>query len=345
VKYVLTLLFFLGYITVTSDAGNKGDRGVVCFVYHRVGDTRYPSTNISISDFEAHLRYLISENFQLLTLSEAIAYVRSDRPQQKTAVITIDDGYKSFFKNGLPLLKKYKIPATLFINTKTVGAGDFMDWQQLQEALKYNIEIGNHTHSHRYFLNEPLATRYQIFQKEIEDSQATIKEKLNVAPLVFSYPYGEFDRKMISIVRDAGFDGAAAQNSGVFNEHSDLFLIPRFPMAENYSAKSKFVEKSEMRALNVLHVSPENNLIGKDSKPLLKLTIDKKDILQDKFQCFVQGGSCEFKVTGQTENEVVLTLRSGQPLHRRRTLYTLTVQGKNGAWYWYSYLWVNPAIR
>ncbi len=42
---------------------------------------------------------------------------------KKVAVITIDDGYTSFYRNGLPLLKKYQMPASLFINTKTVGGG------------------------------------------------------------------------------------------------------------------------------------------------------------------------------------------------------------------------------
>ncbi len=34
----------------------NADKEVVCFVYHRVGDSRYPSTNISVVEFEAHLR-------------------------------------------------------------------------------------------------------------------------------------------------------------------------------------------------------------------------------------------------------------------------------------------------
>src|SRR6218665_3190947 len=104
---------------------------VICFVYHRFDDSRYPTTNVSTRDFEAHLAYLVNNNFRLVTFSQAIAYLTSDEPEQKMAVITIDDAYKSFYKNGLPLLKKYNVPATLFINTKTVGAGDYMDWASL----------------------------------------------------------------------------------------------------------------------------------------------------------------------------------------------------------------------
>jgi hypothetical protein len=34
------------------------DKEIVCFVYHRFGDSRYPSTNISMEAFKAHLDYL-----------------------------------------------------------------------------------------------------------------------------------------------------------------------------------------------------------------------------------------------------------------------------------------------
>jgi hypothetical protein len=85
----------------------RGDKEVVCFIYHRFGDSRYPSTNTSQKDFESHLTYLKKNNFQMLTFSAAIDYLRSDAPVRKTAVITIDDGYKSFFRNGFPLLKKF----------------------------------------------------------------------------------------------------------------------------------------------------------------------------------------------------------------------------------------------
>ena len=74
----------------------------------------------------------------MITFSQAIAYLKSDEPVQKTAVITIDDAYKSFLKNGLPLLKKYNFPSTLFINTETVGGGVYMDWAQLQSAHHAN---------------------------------------------------------------------------------------------------------------------------------------------------------------------------------------------------------------
>ena len=340
----LTALLSLGLrdSTVTSKT-YQNKKEVICFVYHRFGDPRYPSTNISVTDFETHLKYLLENNFQLLTFSEAISYLQSSSPQKKTAVITIDDGYKSFYRNGLPLLKKFNVPATLFINTETIG-GDYMTWDELNDAVNSDVEIGNHTHSHKFFLDLPESSRYSIFTDEIELSQSIIKKKLNIEPKVFSFPYGELDIKMKDIVMQAGFVAAAAQNSGVLLEGSDLFQCPRFPMSEAYSSKEQFVEKASMHAVQVLNRTPEDFIVKKENPPVLTLTLAVEDLNFKQLQCFVQGGECDVQILEMKDNNATLTLRALKPLARRRTLYTLTIPDKKGRWHWFSHLWIDPGL-
>jgi peptidoglycan/xylan/chitin deacetylase (PgdA/CDA1 family) len=349
VKFIFLLfstLFSREENSKKSSLQNK-DKIVVCFVYHRFGDKRYPTTNVPLNDFENHLRYLSENKFQVLTLSEAIDYLDSDNPIQKTAVITIDDGYKSFFTNGLPLLKKYKMPATLFINTKTVGSSDFMDWQQLKKTNESGIEIGNHTHSHKFFLDEAQSSRYDSFEKEIQQSQVIIKQNLDLIPTVFTYPYGEFDERMKGIVKELGFKCASAQNSGVLYDRTDRFQIPRFPMSESYSSLKEFIEKIKMKPLKVRSELPDNTLVNKNEpKPVLTIKLDATDLEVKNLTCFVQGGNCKWEIVAQDENEITLRIQSSSTiLTRRRTLYTITNRGKNGSWYWYSHLWINPSAK
>lgn len=317
---------------------------IVCFVYHRFGDPRYPSTNVSVADLESHLNYLLENDFQLLTFSDAISYLSSSEPTRKTAVITIDDGYKSFYRNALPLLKKFNIPATLFINTETVG-GDYMTWDELRDVVKHNIEIGNHTHSHKFFLDLPQPLRYSTFKEEIELSQSIIKEKLGLKPKVFSFPYGELDVKMKEMVQQAGFVAAAAQNSGVVSEGSDLYQCPRFPMSEAYSAKEQFAEKVSMHGLKILSRTPEDFIL-KEDPPVLSLTLAVNDLNLKQLQCFIQGGECQVQVSAVSNGKATITLSAQKPLTgRRRTLYTLTIPDKKGQWYWFSHLWINPDVH
>lgn len=330
--------------TATSFAVDD-KKEIVSFVYHRFGDSRYPTTNVSINDFESHLSWLKANNYKVVTLSQALESQASDSTHVKTAVITIDDGYKSFFENGLTLLKKFGFQATLFINTETVGSGDYMDWSELKTATSMGVEIGNHTYSHAYFLNEPETSRYTQLVREIEDSQQMIERQLGYKPKVFAYPYGEFDPEMKMIVKALGFKAAAAQNSGVINSTTDLFELPRFPMSEAYA--EKFEEKARMHALLVVKKTPDTHVMNRNqNKPVLTLVIKDNSLRTDQLSCFIQGSKCKLKISTNSDSTIQLTIQSETSIaDRRRTLYTITAPDDKGEWYWYSHLWINPKVK
>lgn len=330
--------------TGNDDIGSSGDKEVVCFVYHRFGDSRYPSTNVSLKDFEAHLKYLKEHNYQVLTFEKAIAYLKSSEPEKKTAVITIDDGYQSFYENGLPLLEKYNYPATLFVNTQTVGGADYMGWEALKDAAERKVEIGNHTHSHAYFLNLPESSRYTTFTEEIQLSQKLIKDHLGITPATFAYPYGELDDQMKSIVAKAGFVGAAAQNSGVITTDADLMKCPRFPMSESYANPDKFASKARMHGVVLENESPASFMLPANApQPTLTLEVKKDALITSNLNCFIQGSDCNLKTEELENGNIRITAKATSSIAgRRRTLYTITGQDKSGGWHWYSHLWINP---
>ena len=70
-------------------------------------------------------------------------------------MLTIDDGLLSFYENAWPILKEKKIPFILFVNTREVGSFNYMNWNQIIELHNdNNVEIGNHSHSHEYLVDE-----------------------------------------------------------------------------------------------------------------------------------------------------------------------------------------------
>lgn len=318
---------------------------VACFLYHRFGDDRYPSTNTSLKSFKAHLSHLQSQGFQVLTLSAAIDYLRSGDKKKKTAVITIDDGFKSFYEKGLPLLREFGYPATLFINTETVGGGDYMSWDEINQAQKQGIEIGNHTHSHAFFLDRPETERYIDFENELKLAQRLIKENTGITPTLFAYPYGELDPGMKETVKKLGFKAAAAQNSGILYPTTDFMQLPRFPMSEAYS--DQFPAKARMKALRVNRKDPQSFLLPTgNTQPSLELAFEAGDLQLDQLQCFIQGSKCKIEWAKNDEGVVTLSAVSLTPIGRqRRTLYTITIPDREGKWHWYSHLWINPKIK
>ena len=81
----------------------------------------------------------------------------------------------SFYKNAWPILKARKIPFILFVNTREVGSYNYMNWSQIIELYNNeNVEIGNHSHSHEYLVDESP----EIIKQDIEKSIQIFKEKL-----------------------------------------------------------------------------------------------------------------------------------------------------------------------
>ncbi len=317
---------------------------LVCLVYHRFGDERYPSTNIQTQVFERQLRYFQDQNFNLFTLSDAIRKLKDNSLPKKSAVITIDDGYRSFLTGAMPILEKYNVPATLFINTETVGSGDYLNWQEIRNIKEKGIEIGNHSHAHDHFLNLNDDKRKQYFLEDLKTSSNLFKENLGFKPIVYSYPYGEWDQTMQDVLKANGILCAAAQNSGAISSSSNLFALPRFPMNEIYGKMESFITKVNIHALPILWVEPEQPLL-KNNPPVLQIGIEKNKIIEEQINCFVDGEKSCIKSITSRENEIVLKIVTEKPLSDRRTLYTITaplISGKG--WCWYSHLWVKTDV-
>jgi peptidoglycan/xylan/chitin deacetylase (PgdA/CDA1 family) len=316
------------------------EKEVAVFVYHRFGNGKYPSTNISIENFEKHLSYLKSNDFVILNFGEALDYINNPEIayHRNVACITVDDGYKTFVTNALPLLKQYGFSATVFINSESVGGGTYMNWDELKQIHNQGIEIGNHSHSHAYFLNIDKSDRSEQFSKDAMKCQVEINNHLGFFPDVFAYPYGEFDPEMQLALKSMGFKGAAAQNSGIMH-HFDNFAIPRFPMAGPYVKMEGFVEKANMKALRIEKSMPYSFVLADENPPNLIINIASQSADLSRLNCFVAEG-CDL-----IRDERSVTIKAKKTLTKRRTLYTITAPAREGkGWYWFSHLWIHPEI-
>ena len=88
-------------------------------LYHAVEDHVSPYTDrlgVSVSPamFEANLRY-IKENYNVVSVDDL------NKPlPENPLVITFDDGYKSVYEHAFPLLRKYRMPAVVYLITCAV---------------------------------------------------------------------------------------------------------------------------------------------------------------------------------------------------------------------------------
>ena len=123
-------------------------------MYHRFDENKYPSTNIQIDIFEDQIKTIEELNIDFMdpvNLEEEISKINDT----KKVLLTIDDGFQSFYDNAWPILKGKNIPFILFISTEFVGKKGYMNWGQIKEVENSKLgTIGNHSHTHGYLVDK-----------------------------------------------------------------------------------------------------------------------------------------------------------------------------------------------
>ena len=205
-------------------------------MYHRFDEAKYPSTNIQLDIFKEQLKIIENQKIKFINPNYFEKSLSKDKKMRKI-LLTIDDGLLSFYKNAWPILKDKKIPFLLFINTREVGTFNYMDWSQILELHNNDlVEIGNHSHSHEYLVDE----NYDFIKNDILKSIEIFEDKLGKNSEFFSYPFGEYSSEFKKIIKELGFKYAFGQHSGVIDETKDLFELPRFPINEKYGELNRF---------------------------------------------------------------------------------------------------------
>ena len=229
---MLNIKNILSYLIVlyTSIVRKKG---IVILEYHRISNNIRPEDVHSITpkEFHSQIKYLVNSGYSFVSLPEVIKKLSNgyDR-KEKIIALTFDDGHKDILTYALPILEEFNVKATVFIVSNYVGKSgwlnkngdlsktksnddqwwDLLTWRDLREIKKqFWIEAHGMTHKRMSNLeNDQLIT-------ELKDPVLKIKKELNLTSTIFCYPYGDFSKKTIEMVKKYGYDGACGTEKGV----------------------------------------------------------------------------------------------------------------------------------
>lgn len=102
---------------------------VIVLTYHRVVPQKVverqhiqPGMYMLEESFAAHIAYL-RERFTILSLDELLDLWRTDqfKSDRSYCVITFDDGWRDNYQFAFPVLRRYAVPATIFLATDFIG--------------------------------------------------------------------------------------------------------------------------------------------------------------------------------------------------------------------------------
>ena len=141
------LYFLLSYIK------KMRSNELAILMYHRISngnETFNLSSNLisaSKENFEKQLQYL-AKHCNVMTFDDLYNAINKDGKLPKNStIITFDDGYKDNFTVAYPILKKFDIPATIFLTTGFIDGIEFFWWDKVAYLIKNTkveeVDIGS----------------------------------------------------------------------------------------------------------------------------------------------------------------------------------------------------------
>jgi hypothetical protein len=328
-----------GVAALPGPAVAEGVDSAVVIMYHRFGEGRYPSTNTTLPQLEAHIRELTSGRYTVWPLRRIVETLRARRPlPERTVGIGIDDGFVSVYREAWPRLKKAGLPFTLFIASDYHARPipGYMTWDQLKEmADDPLIEIGAHSASHPHLPDLSL----DKVRAEIATSTAAYREKLGRTPALFAYPFGESSLAVERVVREAGYGAAFGQHSGAFDSGSNLYYLPRFALNEHYGELERFRLAVNALALPVAEVTPGDPLVTANNPPSFGFSLTRAVPGLERLSCFA---SHEGRVRVERLAGSRIEVRFSKPFPKSRTRVNCTLPAAGGRWQWFGYQFYVP---
>ena len=300
-------------------------------MYHRFEENKYPSTNIKINDFLKHIKIIQENNINFINPAKFEDELKNNKKQRKI-LLTIDDGFSSFYENAWPILKEKKIPFILFVSTREVGAFNYMTWDQIREISKEDfVEIGNHSHTHEYLVDE----KSEIIKADIEKSISIFKRELGKNSVFFSYPFGEYSIEFKNIIKSLNFKYALGQHSGVMDETKDFYELPRYPINEKYGEIKRFNSLMKTLPFKYKRVLPEEKyLLQSKNPPAVKIEFYDHVKNLKSLNCFSNEGNVWRQSEISFLNESTLKINIAEKFVGERGRINCSLRDQSGFWRW-----------
>lgn len=224
----------------TRSVSRTSSGRIMVLGYHAIADLGDDEVigrfSVPPARFAEHLDTLIRRGWTFVDLDAVLASLNGERTLPDRAVLlTFDDAYADLLHVVCPILEQRHIPAVAFAVTDLVGETnawdngngaqtlDLLDADGLREIAARGIEIGSHTATHPQLPEIPP----EQLEAEVVGSTERLEALGLPRPRAFSYPYGLWDQRIASEVKDAGYELAFAVERGAVENGCDRFSLPR----------------------------------------------------------------------------------------------------------------------
>ena len=259
--FLTVVLIFLIFIIY-----NKTRKSfVLCLMYHSV-DNEKGKGGIFVNEFEEHIKWIKDKKTFKMEELKNLNYTLP----KNSILITFDDGYKNNYTLAFPILKKYNMKATIFLNTKFIGKDEFyLNWDEIKEMYESGlVDFQLHTHSHQLTIKD-------ISVLDFYDEESSPYFKRESYNLFFE---GNYDEKK---------DKEKLYGLPVFKLRSKISIAGYKPKKDflkkyqNIKQLQKFDKNEKKDFLNKLFKEKQNEFFDKISEEQFRKTVEF-EILENK---------------------------------------------------------------
>ncbi|MCK5783692.1 MAG: polysaccharide deacetylase family protein [Desulfobacterales bacterium] len=228
----------------------NGCQTVPVLAYTRFSKKKARKSIVKESEFEKQLNYLAENGYTIITMSQFLDFMAfKHQIPKKSVVITIDGGWRSFYDIAYPILKKYNMPVTIFIDTEFIGSKEALSWEQIKALETHGFDIQcmakKHKQTAKLNNNKSFKDYFIALEKEISAPKITIQQELNKNCCCLAYNYEKADPLIMALLAKLDYQAVFTSNSG-----SNPFYISNYRIHRNFIS-GKYSFKTFKRKLSV----------------------------------------------------------------------------------------------
>lgn len=197
----------------------KGVQTIPILCYHRVG----PRASLMVmprETFAAQMDYLARNKYSVIRLADVPDFLAGKRAlPPRAVVITFDDGHVSAYQHAYPVLRQFGFPATFFLYTDFLGAGEGLNWAQIREMSSTGlIDFQSHSKTHMNLVVRQPGESDQRYAERITSELRTPREVIerNLPGTVshYAFPYGDANATVLERLTQTGHQLGLTVNPG-----------------------------------------------------------------------------------------------------------------------------------
>ena len=241
-RFAFSVYLFLSFLFPLIGGEAMAEKGfppggsIPILLYHRFGPVVADSMTMPTSVFESHLQFLQDNAYKVIAIRELVDtyFKHGIPPTPRSVAITVDDGHISVYSDMLPLIKKYRIPVTLFLYPSAISNASYaMSWEQLRKMKDTGLfDFQSHSYWHPNFKKEKerlKAAEYEKFvEMQLKKSKETLEKNLNSRVAMLAWPFGIYDGWLMAKAIEAGYGAAFTIDRRHAILSDQMTALPRF---------------------------------------------------------------------------------------------------------------------